>query len=328
MFGGWDKGEEGGPSKGSPTGLYERYGPDSSSPVDAVEKAHSATRSSQLRQLGVRLNVYLNCEGVGVTVVGGPKGHGTIVQLPAEIDTLNEVLRHIQLKLDLNQRMLYAADIFLPDGYVIKNMTELIDAARLETPVIVGCGEPFDGSRVPHDLLEFHRQGGGRAAVHKVNDELKLQRRDFKRDKAETVRQDGHGVYPNSLAVVNARTQAVEANREKAAYMRQRYLEGLVRRTEDDQDYLRAAQANIMFHKMEEEEGRAAREDFERERMERLNGERLSSVKEIRTRRAAETDRVQMLHAKIKAGKEQQKEKTKLAKQKYALDARTDRGAW
>ena len=62
-----------------------------------------------------------------------------------------------------------------------------------------------------------------------MNDELKLQRRDFKRDKAETVRQDGHGVYPNSLAVVNARTQAVEANREKAAYMRQRYHEGLVR---------------------------------------------------------------------------------------------------
>jgi len=304
--------------------LFQKYGPTSASPVDAAHQPHGATRSSQLRQLGVRLNCYLNCEGVGVTVVGGPRGHGTIVQLPAEVDTLAEVLPHIQLKLDMDRRMMYAADLFLPDGYQVRSFQELVDASKVETPIIVGCGEPFDGSRVPHDLLEFHRQGGGRAAVHKVNDELKLQRQDFKREKTETVREDGHGVYPNSLAVVNARTQAVEANREKAAYMRQRYLEGLVRRTEDDQDYLRAAQANIMFHKMEEEEGRARRDDYERERMERLNAERASSVKEIRQSRSVDTERVRLLHAKVKEGKERQKAKTKAAKEKYALDARTE----
>ena len=35
------------------------------------------TRSSLLRSAGVRLNCYLNAEGVGVVVVGGPRGHGT-----------------------------------------------------------------------------------------------------------------------------------------------------------------------------------------------------------------------------------------------------------
>ena len=33
---------------------------------------------------------------------------------------------------------------------------------------MVGCGEPFDGSRVPADLLEFYKEGGGRAGSRKV----------------------------------------------------------------------------------------------------------------------------------------------------------------
>mmetsp|Transcript_10792 Transcript_10792/g.27753 ORF Transcript_10792/g.27753 Transcript_10792/m.27753 type:complete len:151 (+) Transcript_10792:447-899(+) len=141
-------------------------------------------------------------------------------------------------------------------------------------------------------------------------------------DRAEAVRQDGHGVYPNSLAVVQSRTQAVEANREKAAMMRQRYLEGLVRRNEEDADYLRCAQQNIMFHKMEEEESRARREEYEMERMDRLNAERVSTKTECNQERMMLLEKKKALAAKVKEGKEKQRLKTKAAKDKYQKDAR------
>lgn len=259
-----------------------------------------------------------------MTHVGGPQGHGTIVLLPPEVDTLDEVLRHVQLKLDLDSRLMFAADLFLPDGEIIDSFEELVKYSKLETPIIVGCGEAFDGSRVPRDLLEFHLQGGGRSAVKKVNSELSKQRYYSKSDRAESVRQDGHGVYPNSLAVVQSRTQAVEANREKAAMMRQRYLEGLLKRNGEDADYLRAAQQNIMFHKMEEEESRARREDYERERMERLNAERVSTRTECNQERQLQLTRRKELHDKIRAGKERQRQTTKAAKEKYQQNARAD----
>ena len=67
---------------------------------------------------------------------------------------------------------------------------------------------------VPMDLLEFHRNGGGRDAVHKVNSSLADSRKSDRVMQAESVRQAGHGLLPNSLAVVTARNQNVEANRE------------------------------------------------------------------------------------------------------------------
>ena len=132
--------------------LYDKYAPN---PKDAAHGIHATTRSAQLRASSIRLNCYLNLEGVGVTYVGGPQGHGTIVQLPVEVDTLDEVLSHVQLKLDLDKRMCYAADLFLPDGKIVKSYAELVEHSKRETPIIIGCGEAFDGSRVPQDLLEF-----------------------------------------------------------------------------------------------------------------------------------------------------------------------------
>jgi hypothetical protein len=44
--------------------------------------------------------------------------------------------------------------------------------AALDTAIIVGCGEPFDPSTIPYDILEFHLQGGGRAAAKKVKHQL------------------------------------------------------------------------------------------------------------------------------------------------------------
>ena len=225
-------------------------------PGSPDDGANGETRSSILRSTGVRLNCYLNVEGVGVTVIGGPQGHGTIVQLPVECDTLDEVLPLIQLKLKLDARLLYAADLFLPDGNRVNTYQQLVDAAAIETPIIVGCGEPFDGSRVPMDLLAFHQHGGGRAAVHKVNNNLKSSRKEHRLDRAESVRQAGHGLLPNSLAVVTARSQNVEANREKAANMRQYYMESLVRISADNEDLKFCAQQNIKFHRMEKEESR------------------------------------------------------------------------
>lgn len=275
-----------------------------------------------LRQGNIRLNCYLNCEGVGVVVIGGPKGHGTMVQLPVETDTLEEVYPLIQTKLKLDEKMLYCADLFLPDGARVNSFEQLIDVSKKEVPIIVGCGEPFDGSRVPQDLLRFYLEGGGRIGPKTVFDDAHHQRLDEKLASAEAVRQDGHGVYPNSLAVVNARTQAVEANREKAAYMRQRYLEGLIKRTEEEQDYLRAAQQNIMFHKMEEEESRLRREEYEMERLERLTAEKTSTASAIEMARDEDNARIKALHAKVREGKERAKLKFKGAKDKYRENAR------
>jgi hypothetical protein len=235
---------------------------------------------------------------------------------------MEEVLPHIQKQLKLDALMCYAADLFLPDGHIVETYEELVEASKKEIPIIVGCGEPFDQSRVPQDLLSFAKAGGNRKAVKSVVSGLADSRFEARKEQAEMVRQDGHGVFPNSLAVVNARTQAVEANREKAAYMRQRYLEGLVKRTEEEQDYLRSAQANIMFHKMEEEEARARREEYEMERMEKLNAERSMQALDFQTARDDEVNRRKELHKKIKEGKERAKAKNKAAKERYRECAR------
>ena len=280
------------------------------------------TKSSQLRAQRMRINCYLNAEGVGVTVLGGPQGHGTIVQLPSTCDTLEEVLQHIQLKLKLKDRMMFAADLFLPNGTVITEFQHLVDATSIDTPIIVGCGEPFDGSRVPLDLLAFHESGGGRQAVHKVNHRLSSRRMEDKVDKAESVRQAGHGVVPNSLAVVTARSQNVETNREKAALMREHYMQSLVRRTAEQEDYKFSAQQNIRFHRLEKEESRLRQEDKAMDRMEMLKQERANDVKDFTQAKRQDADRAKMLHDRIKAGKERSKEKKKAHSEHYRKEAR------
>jgi len=318
----WGFGSEDGPSTDAPAsaGLYDQYASGKAS-GDGTLKA-GETKSSYLRRERVRLNVYLNQEGVGVTVIGGPQGHGTILMLPLEVDTLEEVLPLIQLKLDLDARLLYVAELWLPDGTPITAFQELVDAAAIDTPIIVGCGEPFDGSRVPLDLLEFHKQGGGRQAVHKVNRTIAQSRKTDKLAKAESVRQSGHGLLPNSLAVVTARTQTVETNREKAANLRQYYLESLVRRTADQEDYKFAAKQNIQFHRMEKEESKMRIEEKQRDRMDRLNNERQRDSMDVNKSKREDTHKAQMLHDKIKAGSERSKAKKKAHSERYRTEAR------
>ena len=47
-----------------------------------------------------------------------------------------------------------------------------MEASALDTPIIVGCGEPFDHSTVPQSLLSFHSHGGGRSAAKTVKKEI------------------------------------------------------------------------------------------------------------------------------------------------------------
>ena len=56
-------------------------------------------------------------------------------------------------------------ELWTPDGKSVKTFKQLSDAAAIDSPMIVGCGEPFDGSRIPQDLLEFHKEGGGRVGA-------------------------------------------------------------------------------------------------------------------------------------------------------------------
>ena len=52
--------------------------------------------------------------------------------------------------MQLDRRMCYAAELYLPDGTRIASYKQLIDAAALDTAIIVGCGEPFDPSTIPY----------------------------------------------------------------------------------------------------------------------------------------------------------------------------------
>ena len=119
--------------------LYDQY----MSPSDARHKlGHGETRTARLRATGVKLSVYLNTEV--------DRGRATVISLPEDCDTLGEVLPKIQQQMQLDRRMCYAAELYLPDGTRIASYKQLIDAAALDTAIIVGCGEPFDPSTIPY----------------------------------------------------------------------------------------------------------------------------------------------------------------------------------
>ena len=69
---------------------------------------NSQTLTSKLRSTGIKLGCYLNTEA--------NRGRSYTVHLPEACDTLGEVFGLIQRKMQLDQRMLYAAELFLPDG--------------------------------------------------------------------------------------------------------------------------------------------------------------------------------------------------------------------
>ncbi len=139
--------------------LFDRYA--SASPAS---RGSAQTYTSRLRSTGIKLACYLNTEC--------NRGMGCIVSLPEACDTIAEVFPLLQRRMQLDSRMLYAAELFLPDGAKITSFKQLRQAAAIDTAIIVGCGEPFDPTTVPLSMLSFHMKGGGRAAPKVVKKEL------------------------------------------------------------------------------------------------------------------------------------------------------------
>ena len=189
------------------TSLFDRYADSpSGSPTRRFKVGHMQTKTSALRATGVRLACYLNTEV--------NRARSTIIHLPEECDTMGEVLPKIQASMKLDKRMKYVAELFLPDGEKIHTFQQLTNAAYLNTAIIVGCGEPFDPSSVPYDILEFHMHGGGRGAALQVKKGLAERKLIEAHDKADTVRASGHGL--DSIAAMSSRIEKIESNRERA----------------------------------------------------------------------------------------------------------------
>jgi len=268
-------------------GLFDQYA-DGASPKKGRKVGHSSTKTSRLRSQIIKVNCYLNGEA--------DHGKAAVVKLPEECDTLGEVLPKIHKRLDLDKRIAYAAELFLPDGKKIRTYPELVDAAENDHAVIVTCGEAFDPTTVPYDLLEAYLHGGGRKAIVKVKQELEIKQKIAAHDKADTVRSDGHGVYPNSAAVVTSRSQTVESNREVGAQMRHEYMEQLMFRAEQQRSLTKLVQTSTQMRKMEHKASKARRKELEAERLEHIKLEKEQEREELLTKRAALAEKIKKKH--------------------------------
>jgi hypothetical protein len=200
--------------------------------------------------------------------------------------------------MQLERRMLYAAELYLPDGQRITDYKGLIDAAALDTAIIVGCGEPFDPSTIPYDILEFHLQGGGRQAAYKIKKQLQEKRREEALEKADTVRTQGHGL--NSRAAITSREQHQDANREQAMIQRQEYMEQLMYRAAQQKNLMDRVHNNNLMHKMEQEEARLKREEFERVRLETLSDQRRMDKELAEMKKQQAQAKVKAMRDKVK----------------------------
>ena len=214
--------------------LFDRYAAEGTSLRALSSNGNGQTLTSRLRSTGTKLACYLNTEC--------NRSAAYIIHLPETCDTLGEVFPLIQRRMQLDKRMLYAAELFLPDGYKISSFRQLQEAAHVDTAIVVGCGEPFDASTVPQSLLSFHQQGGGRAAAKFVKKQLAEKKLRSSQLKADQVRASGHGL--SSAAASAARAAAVESNRQAAAAMRHDYMNQLIVRSSQQTELIRHVQAN------------------------------------------------------------------------------------
>jgi len=276
------------PTPGKSDSLFDRY----SAPSSGHKKSgHQWTRTVRLRSNGVKLNCYLNTEV--------DRGRATVISLPEDCDTLAEVMPMIQLKMQLDRRMLYAAELYLPNGELITSWEALEAAARLDTAIVVGCGEPFDPTSIPYDILEFHLQGGGRKAAKKVKHILQDKRKEEALEKADTVRASGHGLTP--VAVITSRNQNIETNRDAANMQRHEYMEQLMYRAAQEKELMDRVQQNNAMHKMEQEEAKIRRQEYERERFEMLEYQRKVAKENMDMKKAEMQAKIGAVHAKVKS---------------------------
>ena len=105
--------------------LYDKYMSPAEARANRTDLGHGETRTTRLRATGVKLSCYLNTEV--------DRGRATVISLPEECDTLGEVLPKIQQQMQLDRRMCYAAELYLPNGDKLITYKSLIDAAALDT---------------------------------------------------------------------------------------------------------------------------------------------------------------------------------------------------
>lgn len=266
--------------------LFERY---SASPGKKV--GHQWTRTVRLRSNGLKLSCYIN-ERVNFS-------RATVISLPEECDTIAEVMPKIQQMMQLDKELKYAAELYNPDGSKITSWKELETAARKDTAIVVGCGEPFDHNTMPWDILEFYKQGGGRKAAKIVKHMLQDKRKEEALEKADTVRASGHGLTP--VAVITSRNENVELNRQQANIQRHEYMEQLMYRAAQEKELMDRVQQNNAMHKLEQEEAKIRKKEYERERFEMLAYQRELQKAEAERRKAEMDEKMRTMHNKVKS---------------------------
>lgn len=220
--------------------LFDKYAASTPSPTNL--RGHH-TNASRLRVQGVKLICYLNTEV--------SSGRSTLVHLPEEHDTIEEVLPYIQNKMQLEKRMRFAKQLFTPTGTNITTWEQLTQAAAAEIPIIVGCGEKFDPTTVPATMVSFQEYGGGRYATQQTKHEIQVRAKRQAQQRAAAVRATGHGMQ--SSAAKSARAETIEKNRSQATEMRHEVMESLILRSSQHDELVRSS-------KLKNEQLRAERE--------------------------------------------------------------------
>ena len=92
------------------------------------------------------------------------------------------------------------------------------------------------------------------------------------------MRSAGHGILPNSAAVVTARAEVVESHKAIAAQMRHDYMEQLMFRAEQQKALTSVVQQNTSMHKMESKASKERRAEMDAERTQRIVEEKHAEV--------------------------------------------------
>lgn len=205
--------------------LFDRYV--ASEPL--ANRVHNPpTNASRLRAQGIRVPCYLNGETA--------KSAARMVAVPETVSTLREMLDVVQVQMRLDSKLMYARDLYMPNGDSIRTYEELRERAASSTPMIIGCGEPFDPTCIPPSMLMAFQRGGGRKANSDIKRELLERKRRAAHLKADQVRSGGHGA--NNSAARSARDKCADKRRLVAAQLRHEQLTLAMRRAEEHDLFL------------------------------------------------------------------------------------------
>ena len=92
----------------------------------------------------------------------------------------------------------------------------------------------------------------------------------------------------------------MESNRGHAAQMRHEYMEQLMYRAAQQKSLMDRVHNNNLLHKMEQDEARAKREEFERVRLETLADQRRLDKEISEMKKAEAREKIKVMHDKVK----------------------------